>query len=158
MYVEVMVPKQIKQKYPIVFFHGNGQSGNHSGNKTPDGRPGWAWLPDCNQRYVDVHGGLLRRAGVSPYVPDMDGKLGLRTALTNSATDLDEIPYYPAAGFSAKESLHAVAELIPSKKGTMGDPVFFDNFIKGQMQFIFRTGQFRACQPGVALLDKSVVR
>jgi hypothetical protein len=27
MYVEVMVPKQIKQKYPIVFFHGNGQSG-----------------------------------------------------------------------------------------------------------------------------------
>src|SRR5258708_20616823 len=27
MYVEVMVPKKIRQKYPIVFFHGNGQTG-----------------------------------------------------------------------------------------------------------------------------------
>src|SRR6202158_5375920 len=42
MYVEVMVPKQIRQKYPIVFFHGNGQSGT-VWRQTPDGRPGWAY-------------------------------------------------------------------------------------------------------------------
>ena len=41
MYVEVMVPKQIRQKYPIVFFHGNGQSGT-VWRQPPDGRPGWA--------------------------------------------------------------------------------------------------------------------
>ena len=28
MYVEVMVPKQIRQRYPVVFFHGNGQTGD----------------------------------------------------------------------------------------------------------------------------------
>src|SRR5258708_15985518 len=38
MYVEVMVPKQIKQKYPVVFFHGNGQTATLS-NQTPDVRP-----------------------------------------------------------------------------------------------------------------------
>ena len=42
MYVEVMVPKQIRQKYPIVFFHGNGQTGT-IWKQTPDGRPGWAY-------------------------------------------------------------------------------------------------------------------
>ena len=26
MYVEVMVPKQIRSPYPVVFFHGNGQT------------------------------------------------------------------------------------------------------------------------------------
>src|SRR5258708_12531557 len=42
MYVEVMVPKQIRQKYPIVFFHGNGQSGT-VWRQTPHGLPGCAY-------------------------------------------------------------------------------------------------------------------
>ena len=50
MYVEVMVPKQIKQKYPVVFFHGNGQTGA-VWRQTPDGRPGWAYYL-INQGYV----------------------------------------------------------------------------------------------------------
>ena len=48
MYVEVMVPKQIKQKYPIVFFHGNGQDGT-VWKQTPDNRPG-ATLVRSRQR------------------------------------------------------------------------------------------------------------
>ena len=39
MYVEVWVPKQLRQPYPIVFFHGNGQTGT-VWRQTPDGRPG----------------------------------------------------------------------------------------------------------------------
>ena len=41
MYVEVLRPRQAKQRHPIVFFHGNWQTAtNWIG--TPDGRPGWA--------------------------------------------------------------------------------------------------------------------
>src|SRR5687767_15260860 len=38
MYVEVMVPKQIRSPYPVVFFHGAGQTGV-DWLQTPDGRP-----------------------------------------------------------------------------------------------------------------------
>lgn len=41
MYVEVLRPASITRKYPLVFFHGLGQTAtNWMG--TPDGRPGWA--------------------------------------------------------------------------------------------------------------------
>ena len=42
MYVEVMVPKQIRSPYPIVFIHGAEGSGV-AWLQTPDGRPGWAY-------------------------------------------------------------------------------------------------------------------
>ena len=77
MYVEVRVPKQIRQKYPIVFFHGNGQNGA-VWRQTPDNRPGWAYYL-INQGYV-VYMVDYPARGRSPYVPDMDGKLGIRTA------------------------------------------------------------------------------
>ena len=50
MYVEVWVPKQVRQPYPIVMFHGNGQTGAVF-QQTPDGRPGWAYYL-INQGYV----------------------------------------------------------------------------------------------------------
>ena len=41
MYVEALRPARVTRKYPLVFFHGNSQTGtNWLG--TPDGRPGWA--------------------------------------------------------------------------------------------------------------------
>ena len=42
MYVEVLVPRQIRSPYPIVFLHGAGQTGV-DWLQTPDGRPGWAY-------------------------------------------------------------------------------------------------------------------
>jgi pimeloyl-ACP methyl ester carboxylesterase len=40
MYVEVYKPKEVKKPYPLIFFHGNYQTGtNWMG--TPDGRKGW---------------------------------------------------------------------------------------------------------------------
>ena len=105
MYVEVRVPKQIRQQYPIVFFHGNGQTGT-IWRQTPDGRPGWAYYL-TNQGYV-VYMVDYPARGRSPYVPDMDGTLGLRTAL-----ELEQIwtgPGYVRRRFPAQEPLYAVAE------------------------------------------------
>jgi pimeloyl-ACP methyl ester carboxylesterase len=146
MYVEVMVPKQIKQKYPIVFFHGNGQAGT-VWKQTPDGRPGWAYYL-INQGYV-VYMVDYPARGRSPYVPDMDGKLGLRTAL-----ELEQIWTGPmlSGGDFPRKNLYTQWPSDSPKKGTMGDPVF-DNFIKGQMQFVSAQAEL-AVPAGVALLDQ----
>src|SRR3981081_870549 len=146
MYVEVMVPKQIRQKYPIVFFHGNGQSGT-VWRQTPDGRPGWAYYL-INQGYV-VYMVDYPARGRSPYVPDIDGKLGLRTAL-----DLEQIwtAPVPSGGEFPRKKLYTQWPSDSPKKGQMGDPVF-DNFIKGQMQFISAQAEL-AVPAGVALLDQ----
>src|SRR5579872_3105324 len=146
MYVEVMVPKQIRQKYPIVFFHGNGQSGT-IWKQTPDGRPGWAYYL-INQGYV-VYMVDYPARGRSPYVPDMDGKLGLRTA-----QELEQVWTAPATsgGEFPRKNLYTQWPSDSPKKGMMGDPVF-DNFIKGQMQFVSAQAEL-AVPAGVALLDQ----
>jgi pimeloyl-ACP methyl ester carboxylesterase len=77
MYVEVWVPKQVKMPYPIVMFHGNGQTGA-VWQQTPDGRPGWAYYL-IDQGYV-VYMVDYPARGRSPYVPSVDGPLGMRTA------------------------------------------------------------------------------
>lgn len=41
MFVEVYVPKTVTQPYPVIFFHGAGQT-NLNWLGTPDGREGWA--------------------------------------------------------------------------------------------------------------------
>jgi pimeloyl-ACP methyl ester carboxylesterase len=146
MYVEAFVPKQIKQKYPVVFFHGNGQTGA-VWRQTPDGRPGWAYYL-INQGYV-VYMVDYPARGRSPYVPDMDGKLGLRTAL-----ELEQIwtGPVPSGGDFPRMKMYTQWPSDSPKKGTMGDPVF-DNFIKGQMQFISAQAEL-AVPAGVALLDQ----
>ena len=88
MYVEVWVPKQVRRPYPIVMFHGNGQSGAVF-QQTPDGRPGWAHYL-MNQGYV-VYMVDYPARGRSPYVPGHDGELGIR-----SATQLSQIWTAPA--------------------------------------------------------------
>jgi len=87
--------------------------------------------------------------GRSPYVPDVDGKLGLRTAL-----ELEQIwtAPVPSGGEFPRKKLYTQWPSDSPKKGQMGDPVF-DNFIKGQVQFV--SGQAELAVPaGVALLDE----
>ena len=146
MYVEVWVPKQIRQPYPIVFFHGNGQSGA-VWQQTPDGRPGWAhYLID--QGYV-VYMVDYPARGRSPYVPGVDGTLGIRTACSSSRSGPRRRP--PAAIFRARTNTRSGRATHP-KKGMMGDPVF-DNFIRGQMQFVNKQAEL-AVPAGIALLDR----
>jgi pimeloyl-ACP methyl ester carboxylesterase len=146
MYTEVWVPKRMRHPYPIVFFHGNGQTGA-VWRQTPDGRPGWAY-------YLVDHGYTVYMVdyparGRSAYVPGVDGKLGIRTAL-----DLEHIWTAPAASGGNFPRMHKYTEW-PSdspKKGQMGDPIF-DYFAKGQMQFVNDQAAL-AVPAGVALLDE----
>src|SRR5438132_978039 len=146
MYVEVMVPKQIRQKYPIVFFHGNGQSGT-VWRQTPDGRPGWAYYLVAQGYPVYMVDYPAR--GRSPYVPGIDGKLGIRTAL-----ELEQIWTAPATsgGNFPRMKKYTQWPSDSAKKGMGGDPVF-DNFIKGQLQFVDDQEEL-AVPAGVALLDQ----
>jgi pimeloyl-ACP methyl ester carboxylesterase len=86
--------------------------------------------------------------GRSPYVPEVDGKLGIRTAL-----DLEQIWTAPATsnGNFPRMKLYTQWPSDSPKKGMMGDPVF-DNFAKGQMQFVANQDALTV-PAGVALLD-----
>ena len=70
MYVEVMVPRQIRSPYPVVFLHGAGQTGV-DWLQTPDGRPGWAYN-FLEMGYV-VYLQDFPARGRSQYVPGVDG-------------------------------------------------------------------------------------
>ncbi len=146
MYTEVWVPKQIRHPYPWVFFHGNGQTGA-VWRQTPDGRPGWAYYL-LEQGYT-VYMVDYPARGRSPYVPGVDGKLSIRTAL-----ELEQIWTAPATsgGDFPRKKLYTQWPSDAANKGMMGDPVF-DNFIKGQMQFVGNQAEL-AIPAGVALLDK----
>lgn len=145
MYTEVWVPRQIRHPYPVVFFHGNGQSGA-VWRQTPDGRAGWAYYL-VSQGYT-VYMVDYPARGRSPYVPGVDGKLGIRSAL-----DLEQIWTAPATSGGNFPRMKKYTQW-PSDspmKGMRGDPVF-DNFIKGQMQFV-NDQEALTVPAGVALLD-----
>jgi pimeloyl-ACP methyl ester carboxylesterase len=146
MYTEVWVPKQIRHAQPVVLFHGNGQTGA-VWRQTPDGRAGWAY-------YLVEHGYTVYMVdyparGRSPYVPGLDGKLGIRTAL-----DLEQIWTAPATsgGNFPRQKLYTQWPSDSPKKGMVGDPIF-DNFAKGQVQFVNNQAEL-AVPAGVALLDQ----
>ncbi len=148
MYVEVVVPKQVRQPYPIAFFHGAGQTGT-DWRQTPDGRPGWLYYL-VSQGYV-VYMVDYPARGRSAYIPDMDGPLSLRTAL-----DLEHIwtaPVTSGANFP-RMKLYTQWPSDSPNKGMMGDPVF-DNFIKTQVQYIGNDVQADlVVKAGAALLEK----
>jgi pimeloyl-ACP methyl ester carboxylesterase len=146
MYTEVWAPKQQRHPNPVVFFHGNGQTGA-VWRQTPDKRPGWAY-------YLVDHGYTVYMVdyparGRSPYVPGVDGKLGIRTAL-----QLEQIwtAPVPSGGEFPRKKLYTQWPSDHPNKGMMGDPVF-DNFAKGQMQFVNNQAEL-AVPAGIALLDK----
>jgi pimeloyl-ACP methyl ester carboxylesterase len=146
MYTEVWVPKQVRHPYPFVFFHGNGQSGA-VWRQTPDGRPGWAYYLVAQGYTVYMVDYPAR--GRSPYVPGVDGKLGTRTAL-----ELEQIWTAPvtSSGDFPRMKKYTQWPSDSPKKGMRGDPVF-DNFIKGQMQFVDDQEELTV-PAGVALLDQ----
>src|SRR5467141_3271995 len=59
MYVEVWVPKAIRYKYPIVFIPSGGGQSNVAMLQTPDGRPGWAYVPGFDGDMAPPRSGSL---------------------------------------------------------------------------------------------------
>jgi pimeloyl-ACP methyl ester carboxylesterase len=147
MYVEVMVPKKLRHAYPIIFLHGAGQTGT-DWLQTPDGRPGWAYF-FIKKGYV-VYMVDYPARGRSPYVPNVDGPLTIRTApqLSQIWTSLVELGDWPQA------KKYSQWPGTGPNKGRMGDPVF-DNFAKTQVQFLGGGNQDKlVLDAGSALLDK----
>ncbi|MEQ1885378.1 MAG: alpha/beta fold hydrolase [Bryobacteraceae bacterium] len=146
MYTEVWVPKVQKHPYPMVLFHGAGQTGA-VWRQTPDHRKGWAYY-FVEQGYT-VYMVDYPARGRSNWLPGIDGKLGMRTAL-----DLSQIWTGPVLSGGNFPRMHKYTQW-PSdhpKKGTMGDPVF-DYFTKGQIAYVSNQNEL-TIPAGVALLDK----
>ena len=147
MYVEVLVPKQIRSPYPVVFLHGAGQTGV-DWLLTADGRPGWAYN-FLDMGYV-VYLQDFPARGRSQYVPGIDGTADRLNLNIRTAPNLEEI-------FTASA---ARGDFPNAKKhtqwpgtGRMGDKVF-DDFVKTQVQFLAGNRQETLTRDAnVALLD-----
>lgn len=141
-YVEVLIPKQQRHPYPIVYIHGAGQTAT-DWLQTPDGRPGWAYY-FAKQGYTQYLVDSPAR-GRSPYVPAVDGPLTIRTA-----PNLEEVFTASAAkGNFPRAKKH---NQFPGS-GQMGDPIF-DNFTKTQVQFLAGGKQDQMTADAlIALLD-----
>ena len=141
MYVEVMVPHEIQQDYPIVFLHGAGQTGVDY-LQTPDGRPGWAY-DFIDMGYV-VYVQDFPARGRSQYVPEVDGNINIR-----NGPQLEQI--FTASAATADFPQAEKHTQFPGT-GLMGDPVA-DYFMKTQVEFIGGRQAQLTIDANVALLD-----
>jgi pimeloyl-ACP methyl ester carboxylesterase len=148
MYVEVLRPQRVAQKYPLVFFHGAGQTAtNWMG--TPDGRTGWADY-FLEQGYV-VYLVDQPARGRSPWHPSVNGALQMRppdwVSQRFTAPEIDHI--WPQA------RKHTQWPGNGEKKGRQGDPVF-DAFYATQVEGLESSVETQTLvrAAGAALLDK----
>lgn len=144
MYVEYQIPKKRTRPYPIVLWHGGGQSGAcYTG--TPDGREGWAqfFLRDGYPVYVVDQPGR----GRSAYNPDAyTAQLWRNTALIEERfTAPERSQVWPQARLHTEWPGNGVA----------GDSVF-DQFYAAQLPLIESASfqQLLNRHAGVALLDR----
>jgi len=147
MYVEVLVPRQIRSPYPVVFLHGAGQTGV-DWLQTPDGRPGWAYN-FLNMGYV-VYLQDFPARGRSQYVPGVDGTPGQLNLNIRTAPNLEEtFTAMAARGNYPQARKHTQWP----GTGRMGDKVF-DDFTKTQVSFLAGGRQETLTRDAnVALLD-----
>jgi pimeloyl-ACP methyl ester carboxylesterase len=148
-YVEVMVPKRIRHPYPIVLFHGAGQTAT-DWLQTPDGRAGWAYY-FIKQGYT-VYMVDYPARGRSSYNPnpDGDGALTIRSGplLEQVFTDIGAQGNWP----QAKKFTQWPGD--GPNKGKMGDPIF-DDFARTQVQFLAGGKQAQLnLDAHIALLDR----
>lgn len=147
MYVEVMVPRQIRSPYPIVLLHGAGQTGV-DWLQTPDGRPGWAYN-FLDMGYV-VYLQDFPTRGRSQYVPGVDGTADRLNLNIRTAPNLEETFTASAARGDFPQAKKHTAW---PGAGRIGDRIF-DDFAKSQVQFLAGGRQETLTRDAnVALLD-----
>ena len=144
MYVEALVPRRKRRRYPLVMFHGAGQTAtNWLG--TPDGRPGWAEYFAAAGYTVYLVDQPAR--GRSAWQPGIDGELTAFNApaqewlFTASAAD----PRWPQAGRHTQWP----------GTGKRGDPAF-DAFQATQVPYLADVVEIQRLvqAAGAALLDR----
>ncbi len=148
MFVEVLVPRQVTRRWPLVLFHGAAQTAtNWLG--TPDGRKGWADY-FVEQGYV-VYLVDQPARGRSAYHPGLDG------AIRNFSAPLLEMLFTASStlGSWPQAKLHSQWPGAGEGRGRMGDPVF-DAFYRTQVEFLASNAETQTLvqNAGVALLDR----
>jgi pimeloyl-ACP methyl ester carboxylesterase len=144
MYVETLRPQNVTQKYPLVFFHGAGQTGTNW-IETPDGRAGWADY-FLGQGYL-VYLVDQPARGRSPWHPSVNGPLQMRP------------PSWVEERFTAPEVAHIWPQARKHTQwpgsGRQGDPVF-DAFYATQVEGLESAVETQTLvqAAGAALLDK----
>jgi pimeloyl-ACP methyl ester carboxylesterase len=148
MYVEVLRPKHLAHRYPLVLIHGAGQTGtNWLG--TPDGRQGWAQY--FLTRGYEVYIVDQPARGRSAWHPGVDGELkGVPASLVEK---LFTAPEDSGAWPQAKKHTRW-----PGKgplEGHRGDPVF-DAFYSTQVESLASNAETQQLMQsaGAALLDR----
>lgn len=144
MFVQYQIPQRRKHRYPIVMWHGGGQTGaNFLG--TPDGRPGWA--------------DYFVRQGYAVYVVDQPARA--RSGYFTEAYGPTRRPNAAAAsgrftapGNSKRYPQAALHTQWPGT-GVAGDPVF-DQFFASQVEDIANVTMIEDLNrnAGVALLER----
>ena len=144
MFVQFQIPQNKKHRYPIIMWHGGGQTGtNFLG--TPDGRPGWA--------------DYFLREGYAVYVVDQPARA--RSGYFTDAYGPTRKPNAKAMSerFTAPElaKMYPQAELHSQwpGKGVAGDATF-DQFFSSQVEDMNNLVALEDLNrsAGVALLDK----
>ena len=124
MYVEYMIPAEVRHPYAIVMVHGGGGQGL-DWMSTPDGRPGWAdyFAREGFRVYVVDRPGH----GRSPFHPDLDGPFPARATTYETvmrqfvAPEKVDKPYGPQVKYHTQWP----------GAGTIGDPAL-DQVAAGQ--------------------------
>lgn len=147
MYVEVLQPRRITRKYPLVLIHGGAQTASNW-MKTPDNRMGWAqyFVSQGYQVYVvdqPARGRSAWHAGVNGPLESAPLEM-----VEKYFTNISEEGNWPQA------RKHTQWPGDGPGKGRRGDPVF-DAFFSSQVDYLNDV----AAQPlmqaaGAALLDK----
>ena len=117
MYVEVWAPREVRQPYPIVFFHGASSTGT-TWMQTPDGRPGWAhyfvqqgyivYITDQPARGRSIYDAQHQGKQIRAYAP----------ATERNSTATAELGNWPQA------KLHTQYPGEGPNRGKRGNPVF----------------------------------
>jgi pimeloyl-ACP methyl ester carboxylesterase len=144
MYVEVLRPKRVMQKYPLVFFHGGGQTST-TWMGTPE-RPGWADY-FLNQGYV-VYLADEPARGRSAWQPTVNGPLSENSSETTLAQQDILVEVYGNWPQAKKHTQWPGS-------GRKGDPTF-DAFYATQVQGLANNLEIETLvqAAGTALLDK----
>lgn len=148
MYVEHLRPTETTQPYPIVLFHGAGQTAMNW-LTTPDGREGWA--PYFLNRGFEVFLIDQPARGRSAWHADLDGPLRAMTV------PIVEGLFTATAGHEAwpQARLHCQWPGEGDDVGRRGNPVF-DQFFASQVGYVQSNAQTqqRVKEAGVLLLDR----
>ena len=144
MFVQFQIPQNRRHKYPIIMWHGGGQTGTNF-LATPDGRPGWA--------------DYFLRQGYAVYVVDQPGRG--RSGYFTEAYGPTRRPN--AKAMSERFTAPELGGLYPQAKfhtqwpgkGVAGDPVF-DQFFASQVEDMLDLTMLEDLNrnAGAALLDK----